>query len=71
MRRRAAVIGAAAGAALLGGLFLAPSAQAEDEVCNGLNYDLDVVVNGEAVVDEAGCLSLDGAGAPELPAPPA
>ena len=70
MRRRAAVIGAAAGAALLGGLFLAPSAQAED-TCNGLNYDLDVVVNGEPVVDEAGCLSLDGAEAPELPGAPA
>ena len=69
--RRAAIIGAAAGAALAGGLLLAPAAQAEEEVCNGLAYDLDVVVNDEAVIDEAGCLSLDGAGAPELPAPPA
>ena len=60
MRRRAAIIAAAA-AALGGGLLLAPSAQAE-ETCNGLAYDLDVVVNGDAVVDEAGCLSPDGGG---------
>ena len=51
--RRVAIIGAAAGAALAGGLLLAPSAQAEEEVCNGLAYDLDVVVNDEAVIDEA------------------
>ena len=65
MRRRTAIVGAVAGAALFGGVLLAPNAQAEE--CNGLAYDLDVVVNGEAVVDEAGCLSSDGGGAPEAP----
>jgi hypothetical protein len=67
MRRRAAIIATAAAAALGGGLLLAPTAQAEEEACNGLAYDLDVVVNGEALIDEAGCLSPDGGGAPELP----
>lgn len=75
MRRRSvAIASAAAAVALGGGLLFAPTAQAEEDTCNGLAYDLDVVVNDEAVVDESGCLSPDGGGAPalpELPAPPA
>ena len=77
MRRRTAVIGALSGAALAGGLLLAPTAHADHvEDCNGLNYDLDVVVNGDALIDEHGCLSPDSGGAPALPpleppAPPA
>ena len=43
MQRRAAIIGAAAGAALVGGLLLAPSTQADPSVC--VNYN--VSVNGE------------------------
>lgn len=69
MRRRHSILATTAGAALLGGLLLAPQAQADDtaDTCNGLRYDLDVNVNGEALVDESDCLSLDGGGAPELP----
>lgn len=60
--RRVSLAAAAAAAALVGGLAFAPSAQAEGQFC----YDLDVQVNGEAVVDEAACEML-----PELPALPA
>ncbi len=58
MSIRRASIAAAAAAALVGGFAFAPSAQAEGQFC----YDVDVVVNGEAVVDEAAC--------EVLPAPP-
>lgn len=54
-------LAAAAAAALVGGLAFAPSAQAEGQFC----YDVDVQVNGEAVVDQAACEML-----PEVPALP-
>lgn len=49
MRRRLAVLSAIAAVAVLGA---APAGASE------LCYDLDVVVNGDAVVDEAGCEAL-------------
>ena len=63
MRRRPAIIGAAAGTALLGGLFLTPSAQADPVIC----INLDIQVN-----DQGGAQSIclppeDGGGTPGLP----
>ena len=67
MRRRAAVIGAIAGAAIFGGVLLAPNAQADPSLC----VDVDISVNGEGAVESI-CLPPDGGGeVPELPAPPA
>jgi hypothetical protein len=62
MRRRAAIIGTVAGAALLGGVLLAPNAQADPSVC----VDLDVSVNGQGAVESI-CLPGEGAPAPEAP----
>ena len=46
MQRRTAIIGAAAGVALVGGLLLAPSAQADPSVC--VNYNVSVNGEGQA-----------------------
>ena len=64
MRRRAAIVGAVAGAALFGGILLAPTAQADPSLC----VDVDISINGEGAAESV-CLPPDGGGAPELPAP--
>ena len=69
MRRRAAIIGAVAGAAIFGGVLLAPNAQADPSLC----VNVDISVNGQGAVESI-CLPPEGAPAPEapeLPAPPA
>ena len=71
MRRRHAILATTAGAAMLGGLLLAPQAQAEPSLC----VHLDVSIQGEQQVQDI-CLPPEGGGeapgipgAPELPAP--
>ena len=66
MRRRHAILATTAGAAMLGGLFLAPQAQAEPSLC----VDLDIQIQDQGL-DESICLPPeDGAPAPELPGAP-
>ena len=62
MRRRAAVIGAIAGAAIFGGVLLAPTAQADPSLC----VNVDISVNGQGAVESL-CLPPEGAPAPEAP----
>lgn len=62
MRTRLALAGLA-GLAALGSIAASPAPSA------GLCYDLDVVVNGEALVDEQMCLPGEDTPAPELPLP--
>lgn len=51
MKLRALIVGVVAA---LGSLAIVPAASAAGQVC----YDVEVVVNGGAVVDEAGCQEL-------------
>lgn len=64
MRRRHAILATTAGAAMVGGLLLAPQAQADPSLCVHLHVSVQ-----EHTVEESGCLPGDG-GAPELPGAP-
>ncbi len=66
MRRRHAILATTAGAAMLGGLLLAPQAQAEPSLC----VDLDLTIQDQAITESI-CLPPEGGGAPELPGAPA
>ena len=66
MRRRHAILATTAGAAMLGGLLLAPQAQAEPSLC----VDLDLTIQDQAIAESI-CLPPEGGGAPELPGAPA
>jgi hypothetical protein len=65
MRRRHAILAGTAGAAMLGGLLLAPQAQAEPSLC----VDLDVSIQDQGLVQSI-CLPPEGGGTPELPGAP-
>lgn len=66
MRRRHAILATTAGAAMLGGLLLAPQAQAEPSLC----VDLDVTVQDQNVAQSTCLPPADGGGTPELPGAP-
>jgi hypothetical protein len=63
MRRRHAILATTAGAAMLGGLLLAPQAQAEPSLC----VELDITIQDQQVADGL-CLPPEGDG--EEPAIP-
>ncbi|HSP04780.1 MAG TPA: hypothetical protein VLR27_14810 [Acidimicrobiales bacterium] len=66
MRRRHAILATTAGAAMLGGLLLAPQAQAEPTLC----VDLDLTVQDQELVQSICLPPEDGGGAPALPGLP-
>lgn len=65
MRRRHAILASTAGAAMLGGLLLAPQAQAEPSLC----VELDITIQDQQVADGL-CLPPEGGETPGLPGLP-
>ena len=73
MRRRHAILATTAGAALVGGLVLAPQAMAEEQPAPAspslcLNLDISIQGTGEPL---SICLPPEGGETPSLPALPA
>jgi hypothetical protein len=72
VRRRHAILATAAGASLLGGLLLAPHAQADEEEpapSPSLCVELDITIQDQQVAESI-CLPPDGGGEPGLPGLP-
>lgn len=74
MRRRHALLATTAGAALVGGLLLAPQAQADEHeepapASPSLCIELDVTIQDQQLAESL-CLPPEGGGAPELPGLP-
>jgi hypothetical protein len=73
MRRRHALLATTAGAALVGGLLVAPQAHADEEepapASPSLCIELDITIQDQQVAESI-CLPPDGGGEPGLPGLP-